>query len=88
MVQAVREAEKAVGRVSYEVTQREKDCRVFRRSLYVVKVVKAGEPFTTANVRSIRPGHGLPPKYFPEVLRRRAARDAEAGERLSWDLLA
>lgn len=85
MVEAVRTAEKALGHVSYEVTEKEKASRIFRRSLFVVEDMQAGEVFTVQNVRSIRPGHGLPPKYFPEVLDRRAARDLLRGTPLRWE---
>jgi pseudaminic acid synthase len=87
MVDAVRTAEKALGRVSYGFGPDEASSRVFRRSLYVVADVEAGERFTERNVRSIRPGHGLPPKYLPDVLGRRAARTLSTGTPLSWDLL-
>jgi N-acetylneuraminate synthase len=88
MVEAVRTAEKALGRVHYGLSESEKASRVFRRSLFVVRDVKAGEPFTEANVRSIRPGHGLPPKHLPEVLGRRAAVDLPAGTPLRWSHLS
>jgi N-acetylneuraminate synthase len=87
MVEAVRVAEQAVGEVHYGVTADDLKSRVFRRSLFVVADVKAGEKFTPANVRSIRPGHGLPPKFLPEVLGRAAARDLARGTPLSWDAL-
>jgi N-acetylneuraminate synthase len=87
MVDAVRATEQAVGCVSYEVSGNEKASRIFRRSLFVVKDMKAGEAFTEENVRSIRPGHGLPPKHWSEVLGRRAARDVSRGTPLSWDLV-
>jgi N-acetylneuraminate synthase len=84
MVEALRTAEKALGRVSYEVTEKEKASRIFRRSLFVVEDMQAGEMFTEQNVRSIRPGHGLAPKYLPEVLGRRAACDLVRGTPLRW----
>ena len=84
MVQAIRIAEKALGRVSYELTKGEEASRVFRRSLFVVEDVKVGETFTDKNVRSIRPGHGLAPKHLPEVLGRQAARDLKRGTPLDW----
>jgi N-acetylneuraminate synthase len=87
MVDAVRAAEQALGRVSYTVTAREQASRVFRRSLFVVRDVSAGEVFSRENVRSIRPGHGLPPRHLPAVLGRRAARDIVRGTPLGWDLL-
>lgn len=87
MVDAVRETEKALGKVCYEVSEREKASRVFRRSLFVVKDIEAGEEFTEENVRSIRPGYGLPPKYLDIVLGRKAAKRAIRGTPLSWDLV-
>lgn len=61
---------------------------LFRRSLYVVRDVAAGEAFTPENVRSIRPGLGLPPKHLPDVLGRKAARAVKRGSPLAWDLVA
>jgi len=87
MVAAVREAEQALGRVSYEPTGKEKASRVFRRSLFVVRDVKAGETFTSENVRSIRPGQGLAPKHLNLVLGRRAARDIARGTPLTFNLI-
>ena len=87
MVEAIRVAEKAVGRVSYGVTEREQASRVFRRSLFVVKDVRVGEPFTEENIRSIRPGYGLHTRYLPDVLGRRAAQDIRQGTPLRWDLI-
>ena len=85
MVDAVRTAEKALGRVEYGVTEPEAVSHVFRRSLYAVRDIEAGEPLTAENVRSIRPGHGLPPKYLDRVLGRRARRDLPRGTPLTWD---
>jgi N-acetylneuraminate synthase len=87
MVDAIRTVEKALGEVHYGVGEREAQSRVFRRSLFVVKDMKTGEVFTDENVRSIRPGYGLPPKYLPEILGRRAVRDIEKGTPLSWNLV-
>jgi N-acetylneuraminate synthase len=87
MVDAVRVAEKALGRVNYEVTEKEAASRVFRRSLFVVKDMKAGEVFTEENVRSIRPGHGLTPKYLKTVLGRKASKDLTPGTPIIWKLL-
>jgi len=82
MVKAVREAEKAIGKVDYTLTEKQKKGRVFSRSLYVVEDIKAGEVITEKNVRSIRPGFGLHPKYFFEVLGKRAIGVIEKGTRL------
>ena len=87
MVEAIRVAEKALGEVHYDVTEQEAVSRIFRRSLFVVKDMKAGDRFTHENVRSIRPGYGLHTRYLDEVLDRRAARDVSKGTPLSWELL-
>ena len=88
MVEAVRVAEQSLGQVRYEVAEREAASRVFRRSLFAVEDVQAGEMFTTDNVRSIRPGYGLPTRNLDVVLGRSAARDIERGTPLSWGLVA
>ncbi len=88
MVRAVRVAEQALGTVSYETTEREMASRNFRRSLFIVRDVKQGDEFTHENVRSIRPGHGLSPKYLNVVLGRRASRDLSAGTPVEWTHLA
>ncbi|MGB4301062.1 MAG: SAF domain-containing protein, partial [Acetomicrobium sp.] len=72
----------------YGVSEKETQSRVFRRSLFVVKDMKAGETFTEENVRSIRPGYGLPPKFLKEVLGRKSARDIKFGTPLSWDCIS
>ncbi|MCD6238903.1 MAG: pseudaminic acid synthase [Thermotogae bacterium] len=88
MVKAVREVEKALGEVSYELSEKIKRSREFSRSLFVVKDIKAGEVFTEENVRSIRPGYGLPPKFLKEVLGRRAACDIKSGAPLEWEMIS
>jgi pseudaminic acid synthase len=88
MVDEIRVAEQAIGAVSYQPTEREAPSRILRRSLFVVADVRSGEPFTTGNVRSIRPGHGLHTRHLDEIVGRRAARDIERGTPLSWDLVA
>ncbi|MCR9115318.1 MAG: pseudaminic acid synthase [bacterium] len=85
MVDAVRVAEKALGKVNYELTEKESNSRMFRRSLFVVQDVKSGEKLTPLNVRSIRPGHGLPPKHYASVLGRKAAVAIPRGTALCWD---
>ncbi len=82
MVRAVREAEKAIGIVDYSLTDKQAKGRDFSRSLYVVKDIKKGEQFTAENIRSIRPGFGLHPKYYPDVLKLQATKDYECGDRL------
>ncbi len=90
MTQLVIEAERAwqaIGKVSYGATEAEKKSIVFRRSLYVVKDIKAGEVLTNENVRAIRPGLGLPTKYLPQIINRVAKQDIKRGTALSWDLI-
>jgi pseudaminic acid synthase len=86
MAQDVRIVEKAIGQVSYSLTDREKTSIVFRRSLFVVEDVRAGEVFTEKNVRSIRPGHGLHSRHYENILQRKASRDIEKGTPFSWNL--
>lgn len=83
----VRVVEKAVGKVSYGLTEREKQSKVFRRSLFAVKDIKKGETFTQKNVRSIRPGYGLAPKYLNEILGRKAKVHFKKGSPINWDII-
>lgn len=83
MVKAVREAESAIGKVDYTLTDKQKRGKDFSRSLYVVKDIKAGEVITEENVRSIRPGFGLHPKYWSEIRGRKVVFDLEKGTRFS-----
>lgn len=87
LVAEVRNAWLALGEVSYGPTKAEEGSRAFRRSLYTVKDIAAGEPFTKENVRSIRPGYGLDPKYGDIIYGRRAPAEIARGTALSWDLL-
>lgn len=87
MVASVRTAEKALGQVHYGLNTHEEMSRVFRRSLFVVQDMKAGERFTLDNVRSIRPGYGLHTRYLETILGSVANRDIERGTPLSWGLL-
>ncbi|MGH6856235.1 MAG: pseudaminic acid synthase [Methylocella sp.] len=84
LVAGCKDAWKALGRVHYDLEVSEKAGLVFRRSLYVVADVAAGEKLTERNVRSIRPGNGLLPKDIGKVVGRRAARDLERGHPLAW----
>jgi N-acetylneuraminate synthase len=88
MVEAVRAAQAALGTVRFGPTASEAASLRFRRSLYVVKDMRAGERFTAEHVRSIRPAGGLHTRHLPEVLGRRAARDLERGTPLAWDDVA
>lgn len=87
LVRGTAAAHAARGAVRFDPVEAEMATRQFRRSLYVVADVAAGEPLTPENVRSIRPGFGLPPADLRRVLGRRATRDLRRGEPLSWDLV-
>lgn len=87
LVKECREAWEALGVVRDEEAPSEAASRDHRRSLYVVADIAKGDLLTTANVRSIRPGHGLPPKHLPDVLNRRAGRDLVRGSPLDWSML-
>ena len=82
MVHAVRNTEKLLGTPSYEVPEQS---RMFARSLFVVKDIKKGEIFTENNIRSIRPGDGLAPKYFKKVIGKRAAIELKSGTPLKLE---
>jgi N-acetylneuraminate synthase len=88
LVEDCKRAWRALGQVSYDLQGCEKGNIVFRRSLYVVKDIAAGEPFTRENVRSIRPGYGMPPKHMPNVLGAVATRDVARGTALAPDMFA
>jgi N-acetylneuraminate synthase len=88
MVDAVRVAEKAIGRVQYGGTKEDQGNRAFRRSLFIVQDVKAGDLLTSKNVRSIRPGYGLEPKHFDAVIGRTAKEDLSRGTPLKWQHVA
>ncbi|MDO8325298.1 MAG: pseudaminic acid synthase [Phenylobacterium sp.] len=87
LVRDCKDAWTALGRAHYDLLGSEKANRQFRRSLYISADVKAGEVLTRANVRSIRPGNGLPPAELAKVLGRPAARNLSRGEPLAWDML-
>ena len=82
MVKSVREAEKSLGEVSYNLTEKMKKSREFSRSLFVVKNMKSGEIFTEENIRSIRPGYGSPPKYLKDVLGKKSTQAIKKGSPL------
>jgi N-acetylneuraminate synthase len=88
MMDAVRVAEKALGEARIGPGEHESGSKVFRRSLFVVEDVKRGEKFTSKNVRSIRPAHGLHTRYLAEVLGRCAACDVERGSPLEWAMIS
>lgn len=87
MVRDVRQAEKAIGRVSYGPTEQEKSNITFRRSIFCVKDIKKGERLTEENIRVIRPGYGLAPKYYEEILGQVAIEDIERGTPMVHSLI-
>ena len=91
MAMLVREVEitsKALGKVSYDLTEEEKESTKFRRSLYVVADIKAGEVFTEKNIRSIRPFFGVPAKFIDQVIGKKAKRDISSGTPLKMEDVA
>lgn len=86
VIESVR-AWQALGKVNYGPTEKEKKSIEHRRSLYVVKDMKAGEKLTSDNMRAIRPGFGLPPKYYETLLGRSLTKATKKGTAISWDLL-
>lgn len=78
----------ALGQITYGGTQTEEKSKAFRRSIYITQDIAAGKELSLENIRLVRPGFGLPPKFFEGVLGRRINKDAPAGTPLSWDLLS
>lgn len=77
----------SLGQVTYGPTEAEKKLLVFRRSIYVAEDLKASDVLTPANMRCVRPGLGLPPKYYDILLGRRVTRDVKSGTPLTWHLI-
>lgn len=82
MIIAIRDVEKLLGKVDYKMTEKKRKSRQFSRSLYVSKDIKKGELFTEENIRSVRPGYGMHPKYLGDILGKVAEMDYEFGDRL------
>ena len=90
MKSLVMESERAwqsLGTVSYGPGKKEIQSRKYRRSLYIVEDIKAGELITEKNMRAIRPGLGLPPKYYDVVLGKKVKEDVARGTAVGWDML-
>jgi len=81
MIESVREIEKALGKISYNLSPKIEKSRVFTRSLYVAKDIQKGEKFTEENIRSVRPGYGMHPKYLKDILGKTAIKDYKFGDR-------
>lgn len=87
MVEDVREAEKAMGRICYDISKEEKASRSLRKSIFVVKDIKQGETLSEENIRVIRPGYGLPPKYYEDLMGKKARKDVGKGTPLDWSVI-
>jgi len=84
MVKDIRNVEKAVGEVSYEISELERINKNFRKSIFIVKDIKSGEAFSKENIRVIRPGNGISPQFYQEIMGKKAVLDISSGMPLSW----
>lgn len=87
MTKLIRETEKATGKITYVLGEKGKKNKVFARSLFVVKDIKTGEVFTKENIKSIRPGYGLHPKYYYDVLGKKSNTNIKRGTPLNWEFI-
>ena len=81
MIKAIRDTEKLLGKVDYSMTEKKKNSRQFSRSLYVSSDIKKGDVFTEKNIRSVRPGYGMHPKYLKDYIGKKANQNYEFGDR-------
>lgn len=87
MVAAVRDAEKSLGTATYELTEKQRSGKAFSRSLYVAVDIQAGDTFTEQNIRSVRPGFGMHPRFYNEIVGKKAAQNLEKGSRFTHDAI-
>lgn len=87
MVKSIRDAEKSIGKIDYNLTEKQLKGRSFSRSLYVVEDIKKGEKFTHQNIRSIRPGFGIHPKHLSSFIGKQSTEDINKGSRLSFNFI-
>ncbi|CBZ04607.1 pseudaminic acid synthase [Clostridium botulinum] len=87
MVQSIRNIEKAIGRVTYDLTEKQQKSREFSRSLFIVKDIKVGEKFTKENVKSIRPAFGLHPNYINDIVGKTCIENLKKGTPLKWEYI-
>lgn len=87
MVDDIKQVERAIGTISYDISHKEKESLVFRRSIFVVEDIRKGEIFDKDNIRIIRPGFGLAPKYYESIIGKKASKDIERGEPLDWTMV-
>ena len=88
MVSDIRQAEKAIGKITYGTTEQEKNSICFRRSIFVTKDIKAGEKFTEDNIKIIRPGYGLAPKHYNDILNKVSNKHLKKGQPLSFNVVS
>lgn len=87
MCTQIRLAEKALGKISYELTKEQQKEREHARSLFAVRDINKGEIFSKENVKSIRPGFGMPPKYYEDILGKKAKETIKKGTPMRWELV-
>ncbi|MGL5820565.1 MAG: pseudaminic acid synthase [Sarcina sp.] len=87
MVDAIRMTEKAIGKVTYDLSEKQRNSREHSRSLFVVEDIKEGETFTRENIKSIRPGFGIETKHIKDILEKKATKDIKKGTPMSWGLV-
>jgi pseudaminic acid synthase len=87
MVDSVRDLEKALGKVTYKLTEKVEKNKQFARSLFVVNDSESGDLITKENIRSIRPGNGLHPKYYKKILGKKFSEDVTRGEPLTLKMI-
>jgi len=87
MVKDIRATEKAIGSISYKLSEEEEKSRIFRRSIFTIKDIKKGEVFTDENVKIIRPGYGLAPKNYMDIIGKTASKDIGKGTPLNWEMI-
>ena len=87
MIRSVRDTERLLGKVDYSMTEKKKKSRQFSRSLYVAEDIKKGKVFTEENIRSVRPGYGLHPKYLRDILGKKVAISLTRGTALKWEMI-
>ncbi|ABW20041.1 pseudaminic acid synthase [Alkaliphilus oremlandii] len=84
MVEEIRKLERALGNISYDITEKTKKNRIFSRSLFFTQDIKEGDVITYKNMRSIRPGYGMHPRHYSEILGRKVIKDIERGTPVDW----
>ena len=87
MVEDIRTTERAMGKISYRISEQEEKSRIFRKSIFIVEDIVKGQVFDEKNLRIIRPAHGLPPKHYEDIIGRKATTDIVRGEPLRWNMI-